>query len=280
MGTKRLMLLPVAILSLIIFVGCDSLQGPAGEDGEDGKDGSDPTIDVSDISVTPKSLQVDLGGWSELEAAIVPSNATNQLVFWESSDEEIAQVDSNGVVTGITPGYTVEITATSDDGGHSDTVEVQVGKTGSDLIGEEGPAGGTVFYYDDYEDFSDWKYLELAPKETEWEDKEWGPDGLVGTNIDIGSGASNTEAIIAEFPESDTAAKLTDDLEYGGYDDWFLPSLYELLELDESFIEDDKYYWSSYERFTDDAFAFNINSTSDNTEPRSSTFRVRAIRAF
>ena len=131
MDTKKIIFLLVTILAIVTFVSCDSLQGPegpAGEDGVDGDDGSYPTIDVSGISVYPKTLELEKPGSvsNELEATIIPSNATNQLIHWESSDDGVVEVDSNGVVTSHAYG-SVDVTATSDDGGFYDIVEVIVG---------------------------------------------------------------------------------------------------------------------------------------------------------
>lgn len=102
-------------------------------------------------------------------------------------------------------------------------------------VGGVGPAGGIVFY--DKGSYSDgWRFLEAAPASTEWTDKPWGGFGTeVGTDTAIGTGEANTQAIVAEYGDNepyenraDYAAKLAADLEYGGYDDWFLPSQDEL----------------------------------------------------
>ncbi len=60
----------------------------------------DETVAVAGVSVYPKLLEVDrLESSNQLEAEIAPANASNQLLFWESSDDAVAIVDSAGVVT-------------------------------------------------------------------------------------------------------------------------------------------------------------------------------------
>jgi hypothetical protein len=60
----------------------------------------------------------------------------------------------------------------------------------------------------------------------------WGCSGtLIGTSQAIGTGASNTNAILAGCPAANTAARVCDELLLSGYSDWFLPSLNELNEL-------------------------------------------------
>jgi len=58
----------------------------------------------------------------------------------------------------------------------------------------------------------------------------WGCNGtsIGGTSNAIGSGAQNTALILGICSESSIAAKICNDLEYNGYNDWFLPSIDEL----------------------------------------------------
>jgi hypothetical protein len=97
-------------------------------------------------------------------------------------------------------------------------------------IGDEGPAGGIIFF-DKFSNAGGWRYLEAAPKETE-QSFPWGSAWAVyDTTIAIGAGKNNTELILAEMKKNGifvTAAQFCGDLEYGGYDDWFLPSRDEL----------------------------------------------------
>lgn len=132
MNTRKFLIF-IVMLSALVFTACE---GPVGPEGEDGVDGSYPTIDVSGVSVYPKTLELGIGDYSnQLEATVVPEDATNQLVFWESSDDTFVQVDANGVVT-TSSLDTVEITATTDAGDFSDSATVIV-------------EAGSVLYYVD-----------------------------------------------------------------------------------------------------------------------------------
>ena len=96
-----------------------------------------------------------------------------------------------------------------------------------------GPAGGLIFY--DKGSVSDgWRYLESAPS-----DQSVGPSqawsniidveiGISAQGIAIGTGQTNTTAIIEQTGHTESAAKLCNELTIGSYNDWFLPSEDEL----------------------------------------------------
>ena len=56
---------------------------------------------------------------------VLPSNATNKKIIWQSNNTSVATVDSYGWVTAEYPG-TATITAITEDGGFIDTVTVNV----------------------------------------------------------------------------------------------------------------------------------------------------------
>jgi uncharacterized protein YjdB len=62
---------------------------------------------------------------AQLAATLTPANATNKKVAWKSSDEKIATVDANGLLTGKAKG-TATITVTAEDGGKTATCNVTV----------------------------------------------------------------------------------------------------------------------------------------------------------
>ena len=68
--------------------------------------GNSGKVEVESISIAG-GKNVKLGGQLQLTANILPSNASNKLVNWESSDENIATVDTNGLVSGISLGKCV-----------------------------------------------------------------------------------------------------------------------------------------------------------------------------
>ncbi len=102
--------------------------------------GTDSHINVSSISLNKNSMTLEEGESEQLSASILPDYATDKSVTWESSNTDIAVVDSNGNVTaqsitGITA--TATITAT-DSKGHSASCVVTVNKpepTGVEVVG-------------------------------------------------------------------------------------------------------------------------------------------------
>src|SRR5690554_3171553 len=81
----------------------------------------DEEIRVSSISIEGNNFGI-VGDEITLTASVLPENATNKEVLWESSDEEVATV-KDGVVTLLKAG-TVTITATADT--KKDTIEITV----------------------------------------------------------------------------------------------------------------------------------------------------------
>jgi len=72
-------------------------------------------VAVSNISITPKPVTLNVGETQTLTATIVPNNATDKTITWSSSNSNVASVSSNGVVTAKATG-TATITATSNNG--------------------------------------------------------------------------------------------------------------------------------------------------------------------
>ena len=72
---------------------------------------------VTGVFMPKTNVTVYMGSTGELlEYRILPDNATNQNVKWESKDDKIAAVDENGHVKPVALGMT-EVTAESEDGG-------------------------------------------------------------------------------------------------------------------------------------------------------------------
>ncbi len=154
-------------------------------------------------------------------------------------------------------------------------------------IGGLGPAGGIVFY--DKGSISDgWRYLEAAPSDLS--DYKWGDTVTsVTTGTAIGTGESNTEAIVAAMEAAnfteDYAAKACANYTLGGKDDWFLPSKAELDELYKQRIAigsfKANYYWSSSQSIPN--LAWGKDFDSDDLQlgtTKNSDLHVRAVRAF
>lgn len=83
------------------------------------------TIKVTSVTVSPKTLNLEVGQTGTLTATVTPDNATDKTVTWTSSDKNVATVDKdNGTVTPVGEG-TATITATAANG-KKDTCKVTV----------------------------------------------------------------------------------------------------------------------------------------------------------
>jgi|GEM_PF-607886 len=87
-------------------------------------------VGVASIAVTPETASVGAGLTRQLNALVLPLDATNPAIVWSSSDEDVATVSDTGLVTvsaDATSGQTATITATSvENAGISDTCGVTV----------------------------------------------------------------------------------------------------------------------------------------------------------
>lgn len=68
---------------------------------------------------------IAIGGTAQLEAVVFPTTATNQNFTFASDDTSIATVSPSGLVTGVSEGV-VMITVTTEDGGFTDAIDVNV----------------------------------------------------------------------------------------------------------------------------------------------------------
>ena len=80
---------------------------------------------VTGVSLNKSETSIEAGSTETLTATIAPSNATNKNVTWTSSNEAVATVSSDGVVSALKPGNTT-ITVTTVDGGKTATCAVEV----------------------------------------------------------------------------------------------------------------------------------------------------------
>ena len=81
---------------------------------------------VTKIEITNKVTEIGLYDTYQLQWALTPANAGEQRVKFASSDESIATVDLNGLISTHKVGtVTITITSLSQDG-HTDTMEVEV----------------------------------------------------------------------------------------------------------------------------------------------------------
>jgi len=103
------------------------------------------TTPVASVLISKESASVKMLNTLTLSAEVQPSNATNRIVSWSSSDTTVAKVDATGKVTPIKAGVS-NIVVTTADGGFTDTCAVTV-------VGfREIPAGYTSLYTFSYND--------------------------------------------------------------------------------------------------------------------------------
>jgi len=116
----------------------------------------------------------------------------------------------------------------------------------------------------------------------QWYNGSYTTTGATGTAI--GTGSSNTTAIIASQGTGSYAALLCRQYTGGGYTDWYLPSKDELNKLYINRVAiggfASAYYWSSSENSTVDAWVQGFYSGIQTNGSKNSTLYVRAVRAF
>lgn len=140
-------------------------------------------------------------------------------------------------------------------------------------------AGGMVFYVDETGEHG------LVSALADQGSYAWGCRGAsIPTGTALGTGATNTAAIVASCGEENIAAKICDNLSLDGYSDWFLPSIDELSLIYTNLRAQglgsfSDYYQSSSERDADRNWVRYYYSAIDFSKSDSWP-RVRAIRAF
>lgn len=168
---------------------------------------------------------------------------------------------------------------------------------------DRGPAGGWIFYINPNYEADGWRYLEAAPEDISGT-RAWKIAGsdTPGTLTAIGAGYANTTHMTGvEHP----AAEVVRNATYGEYNDWFLPSKDELIEMcwvlhsrrwNGSSAEDNPeyganrvgnfadlavdVYWSSSEFNTWDAVGQHFFDGRSLQYPKTNSRRVRAVRRF
>lgn len=154
-----------------------------------------------------------------------------------------------------------------------------------------GPAGGYVIYDDGMGGGIEMLPFDFAIKNSTSEYRNyfgWGCTGdYYGVNSTaIGTGMSNSSVITGSCNEPDIAAKMCENLSYGGYSDWYLPSIDEL-SLSKSVLHvlgagnlTNNEYWSSTELDGSYAHSFNPAVGIGYTEYKNSSNLVRPVRSF
>ena len=82
-------------------------------------------VSVEGITLSHDMLLMGVGETATLTATLLPENATNRQVFWESADENVVTVSTEGVLEACEAGQTT-VTATTHDGGFTASCTVYV----------------------------------------------------------------------------------------------------------------------------------------------------------
>jgi len=156
-------------------------------------------------------------------------------------------------------------------------------------VGEFGPAKGIVFY-DKGIISNGWRFLEVAPAETEFT-AQWGAynQNVAETQAGIGFGKRNTQLIVErlkQLNENGRAAQLCTNLNFDGFNDWFLPSRDELDLMYKNLKQkglggfSNNWYWSSSQGNNIGAWCQYFSDGSQGSGGKNNTYSVRAVRAF
>ena len=302
---KKIIILLSLLLFLPLFSGCFSVPSTK--------------VAVTGVTLDQTTMALTAGGATgRLVETVVPADATDKTVTWSSNNA--AATVAAGVVTGVSAGTAI-ITVTTVDGSKTATCTVTVTAAAPLAVGDS-YGGGIVAYIlvstDPGYSASVQHGLIAATADinTTYTDG-WGAGSLTGfyrwstgqkttvnttdytyqsisTGTDIGSGLSNTTAILAKWDAAtypNTAAAVARAYTDGTYSDWFLPSKDELNKL---YINKDKiggfagsYCWSSSEdkdtiftTFFYNAWTQYFESGNQWSHNKDQAFSVRAVRTF
>jgi hypothetical protein len=82
-------------------------------------------IHVKELRMLDADVAVKVGENRQLKFAVYPTNATNKAIEWTVSDESVATVNSDGIITGVAPGR-AEITGKTIDGDFEEKCQIVI----------------------------------------------------------------------------------------------------------------------------------------------------------
>ena len=85
------------------------------------------TQPVKGVTVSPASVVIQKGNVQKLTASVVPANATNQELVYKSSNETVAIVSKDGIITGLNEGWATITVCSEENQAIYGTCTVKVG---------------------------------------------------------------------------------------------------------------------------------------------------------
>ena len=101
------------------------IQGSSPDVGAYEFDANAPTVSVTGVVMLTEQVDVYVGQMGGAGVVVYPKNATDKRLTWKIDDKEIATVDANGAVTGVSVGTTT-LHVTTVDGGFTASAAVVV----------------------------------------------------------------------------------------------------------------------------------------------------------
>ena len=230
----------------------------------------------------------DIGSF-DVDTRDLLENRDRELELYASTiDSSFLNLNADNLTSGTVPSSRVT-------GAYTGITQVGTLSAGvaSYSIGDTGPSGGKVFITPSTSGNTTGLYFEVAliSAEVERTWAQFAPINYTSTSVFvsnyIGTGKSNTVNIINQGNSNpDTcAAKYCDSYTYGGFGDWFLPSLDELAQIytNRAVIGNNfagKSYYSSSEY--DDPLAYWLDGSTGNQNygSKSTALFVRPVRSF
>lgn len=103
-------------------------------------DGDGTYIPLQNISLAKNQMEICKGEKIRLAKSITPSNASDQMFYWKTNNKSCVDVNSDGIIEGISVGRAI-ISVSSIDGTITDSCVVNV-KEGSSTTGNTSTSGG------------------------------------------------------------------------------------------------------------------------------------------
>ncbi len=157
---------------------------------------------------------------------------------------------------------------------------ISVSTNGDYEIGDVGPAGGVIFFINN---FSDKKYSEAIS--TQGSSKIFGCENNYSGTSRFAGDASNNTLLLAQSCGDNSAAGFCNNLTLNGHNDWCLPTIADLSNLFDYYDRQGVFlyfdvFWSSTDEDAIRAMAFDFSSGSEFSDYKSQSHEIIAIRQF